>query len=519
MAKRTLRRRAVIAGGIGGGAAVLCGGALGTTFAITYRGYRRDTIGDLTFENPLNIPPVLDGNVLEDGSASWDLELQTGRSAILPGKETPTWGTNGAFLAPTLRASRGQIVQATVRNGLPEATTIHWHGMHLPAVMDGGPHQMIQPGESWSPTWTIDQPASTLWYHPHPHGETFHHVYRGIAGMILLDDEVSQSAELPSNYGVDDIPLILQDKLFKDDGEFKESNSGLANMLGAGGTGLTGDTILVNGTNNPHFNVTSSLVRLRLLNGSNARSYLLELSDDREFYLIAAENGLLPAPIAMNRMQLSPGERAEIVIRFNPGEEVILRSNKPDFDIDFVQNRFWGGDDRFDLLQFRVSETLTQSPSLPASINVDDAATVIPDPGNARVRTIKLQDHQQISGKQFDMGRIDQVIAAGSTEIWEITGNGTMHTFHIHGASYRVLSVDGEAPASWQAGLKDTMFIPPSGTVRLLVRFPDLIDPTTPYMYHCHLLRHEDNGMMGQFVVVEPGTEDSTPTLLAGMNH
>jgi FtsP/CotA-like multicopper oxidase with cupredoxin domain len=508
----------VIAGGVAG-ATVLCGGALGTTAALSYRGYRRDTIGDLSFDNPLHIPPLLDGSALADGTLSWDLELQTGTSSILPGKETPTWGANGAFFGPTLRAARGQTVQINVRNSLPEATTIHWHGMHLPALMDGGPHQMIQPGESWSPIWEITQPASTLWYHPHPHGQTAQHVYRGIAGLFLIDDEAARSSGLPSSYGVDDIPLILQDKNFNDSGEFSDSIPLVASMMGAGGPGLTGDTILVNGTYNPHFVVMTTQVRIRVLNGSNTRSYRLQFSDDRAFQLVATENGLLPTPVTMTQLQVSPGERVELVIPFVPGETVVLQSMEPNFDIDFLQNRLWGGDDRFDLLQFRAEAALAESPALPSSLAVDDAATAIPDPGNARVRSFTLRDHQDISGHPFDMSRIDQVIGAGAIEIWEIDGNGTMHTFHVHGASYRVLSVGGDAPAAWQTGLKDTVFIPPSGTVRILVRFPELIDPLTPYMYHCHLLRHEDNGMMGQYVVVQPGTEDSTSTELPEMSH
>jgi FtsP/CotA-like multicopper oxidase with cupredoxin domain len=518
MAKRTFRRRAVIAGGIGGGLAVVCGGALGASLVMSYQDLHRDTVGDLSFENPLSIPPLLEGAKASDGSYAWGLDLQTGITEILPGKTTPTWGANGAFLAPTLRASRGQTVTANVRNSLPEATTIHWHGMHLPAAMDGGPHQMVQPGESWSPTWEIDQPASTLWYHPHPHGETFRHVYRGIAGMIILDDDASRSSGLPSTYGVDDIPLILQDKLFKGDGEFKESVSGVNGLIGATSTGLTGDTMLINGTYNPHFDVTTGLVRLRVLNGSNARSYALEFSDRRAFHLVAAENGILPEPLQLDRLQISPGERAEIVVAFTPGEVVVLRSIEPDLGASFINSRWWGGDDRLDLLEFRAAETPIPSGDLPPSIAVDAATVAIPQPADVRVRSLTFRDHNNINKHEFDMSRIDQVVAAGATEIWEIDGAGTMHTFHIHGASFRVLDIGGDAPPGYATGLKDTVYIPPDKKVRVLVRFRDYIDPMTPYMYHCHLLRHEDRGMMGQFVVVEPGTEDSTPTELPHMS-
>lgn len=198
---------------------------------------------------------------------------------------------------------------------------------------DGGwSHQEVRPGETWSPTWRINQPAATLWYHPHPHGTTERHVYGGLAGMFILDDEVESRLELPRRYGVDDVPVIVQDRRFDRGGEFDDGRSQL------GGVGVLGDTLLVNGTVGPYLDVTTERLRLRPLNGSNARSYDFGFADDRSYELIGTDGGLLPAPHRTDRVRLSPGERAEIVVTMRAeivvamraGERVALRSFPPD---------------------------------------------------------------------------------------------------------------------------------------------------------------------------------------------
>src|SRR5690606_15238070 len=217
--------------------------------------------------------------IAEDGTRVFQLTVQAGSREFIAGTPTETWGYNGDYLGPTLRAARGERVAVEFTNSLPEATTVHWHGMHLPAAMDGNPHQLVEPGGTWRPTWTIDQPAATLWYHPHPHGETEQHVYRGLAGMFLLDDEDSRMPGLPAEYGVDDIPVVVQDKHIGSDGELLLDNDG--NEIG-----LLGSTILVNGATGPYQEVTTESVRLRLLNGSTARTYNFGVADDRAFQLL-----------------------------------------------------------------------------------------------------------------------------------------------------------------------------------------------------------------------------------------
>jgi suppressor of ftsI len=457
---------------------------------------RLETAGELDFATELAVPPLLEPTTEPDGTKVFDLDLQAGRSELLPGTSTDTWGANGSYLGPTLRARRGDDVRVRVTNALPEATTLHWHGMHLPGAMDGGPHQMIRPGGVWEPAWRIDQPAATLWYHPHPHHRTAEHVYRGIAGLFILDDDEADSLPLPATYGVDDIPLIIQDKRLRDDGELDFSPGVISP------TGRLGSTILVNGTHSPHLQIGDDRVRFRLLNASDARVYNVGFADDRRFDLIATEGGLLETPRRMTRIQLSPGERAEIVAAFGAGERIVLRSFEPDLETNFWENRFAGGDDSFDLLEIHAATKLASSPEVPDTLGGrerHDREDV------TRTRSFELSGQSNINGREMDMSRIDEVVPPGTTEIWVVrNASGTPHNFHVHGVSFAVLDYAGRDPPPHLRGLKDTTYVPPGEAVTMLVRFPHYPDPESPYMFHCHILQHEDRGMMGQFTLSAP---------------
>jgi suppressor of ftsI len=478
--------------------------ALGGGVLWLYLGADTSTVGELGFENELEIPPLLEPRTDDGGRKVFDLELQEGLSELLPGKETETWGANGAYLAPTLRAARGDEVLVNVHNGLPrETTTIHWHGMHLPAYADGGPHQMIEPDETWSPDWTIDQPAATLWYHPHLHPETEDQIYRGITGMFILEDPAAARLPLPDSYGLDDVPLIIQDKKLNDDGSLDLGKGPISP------TGLLGDEIFVNGTHDPYLEVGTERVRLRLLNASNARVYDIGFADDRPFELIATEGGLIEAPEQIDRIQLSPGERAEIVAEFEPGEEVVLRSFEPDLGTNSFDGRFSGADDSFDLLEIRAADDLRPSPEPPERLVSQEP---LDESRAGRVRQFELSGQSSINGEEMDMSRIDQAVEVGTTEIWEVENNsGTPHNFHTHDVRFRVLEYAGGEPPPHLQGLKDTVYVPPNETVRFVTAFSDYTDPELPYMFHCHILQHEDRGMMGQFAVLESGQEAGSP--------
>lgn len=481
---------------------VLVLGAFIAWFSIVSLRAPIDTVGEVDFDRPLAIPPLADSTVTPDGVRRFDLTLQAGESDFAREEPTETWGIDGAYGGPTLRATRGEQVAMRVRNELPETSTLHWHGMHLPAEMDGGPHQMIDAGDTWEPTWTIDQPATTLWYHPHLHGSTADQVYRGLAGMFIVDDPAESALDLPRDYGVDDLPLIVQDKNFDSDGQL-DLEPGMFRSAG-----IVGDTVLVNGTVGPYAEVTTETVRLRLLNGSNTRPYNFTFADDREFDLIGTDGGLLESPAPMRSIQLSPGERAEIVVRFEPGERVVLRSGHSD-----TGNAMAGGKDRLDILEFRAAENLEPSPDVPDRLvdvpRLDEADAV-------EERSFTLANNQ-INGQAMDMDRIDEVVDADTTEIWSVTNaDGDSHNFHVHDVQFQLLDIDGRAPPPQLRGWKDTVWLRDGEKVRLIMRFADHTSTTWPYMFHCHTLRHEDDGMMGQFMVVEPG---ESPGQVAGGGH
>jgi FtsP/CotA-like multicopper oxidase with cupredoxin domain len=488
-----VRRRAVLKG-LAAAGIVVAAPAVGFAGWVWADADRSNT-GALSFRNPLRIPPLSEPTVDADGRRRFRLELRAGSTEFLPGTRTATWGANGAYLGPTLRVRRGDRVAVDVRNRLPETTTLHWHGMHLPAEMDGGPHQPIGRDDVWQPYWTVDQPAATLWYHPHLHRATAAHVYRGVAGLLLVDDPATDDLPLPKSYGVDDVPLIVQDKKIHDDGALDESDLTFGGLTV---TGLLGDKILVNGTYDPRFEVTTELVRLRLLNAANARVFQLGFADDREFALIAVDSGLLPAPEQMNRLLLSPGERAEIVVRFAAADEVVLKSFPAPLGANVAYARLAGGHDEHDLIKFAAPGALRPAPALPPVLAPHAAS---PQPAGTPFR-LEMGDFT-FNGRTMEMERLDRVVGAGTVERWDIVnGQSIPHNFHVHGASFHVLDVDGAGPPTQLRGAKDTVYVPPGSSVGLAVSFLPHSDARRPYMFHCHLLAHEDSGMMGQFVTV-----------------
>ncbi|WP_426308746.1 multicopper oxidase family protein [Cellulosimicrobium sp. E-16] len=480
-------------------------GVVAAVVGVAWARAATSTAGAVEFTRPLAVPPLAESRV-EDGVRVFELETREGVADLGASAPTPTIGLNGDYLGPTLRAARGERVRVDVTNALDETTTLHWHGMHLPPAMDGGPHQMVEPGETWSPTWTIDQPAATLWYHPHLHGQTASQVYRGLAGMFLLDDPGAAdgpAGDLPHEYGVDDVPVILQDKSFHADGRLDDAVSFLSPV------GTLGDTVLVNGTPGPYLDVTTERVRLRLLNGSDSRVYDVGLADGGTVQLVGTDGGLLPAPQTVERVRLSPGDRAEVVVTMAPGQRAVLRSFPPELGVNPLFERFSGGDDTFDLLELRAAPTLAPSPAMPDTLGTDPADTL--DEADAvRTRTFQLSG-RSINGRSMDMSRVDEVVTVGETEVWEVTGlDDTPHNFHVHDVQFRVLDVGGEPPTPDLGGWQDTVYVQPGRVTRLLVRFEaseGTTDPDTPYMFHCHLLTHEDQGMMGQLVVVAPGEQ------------
>ena len=448
------------------------------------------TAGTMNLDNQLNIPPLAASSVDAEGTRVFSLTAETGKSSFLPETATETWGYNGAFLGPTLRARRGERVRVEIQNDLPAPTTVHWHGMHLPAIYDGGAHQIIETGARWEPEWVIDQPAATLWYHPHVHGTSEEQMTRGLSGMFIVD-EPDTPAELPAEYGVDDIPLIFQDRSFAKDGSFKLTPDSTA--------GLLGDTILINGTANPYLEVVTEAVRLRILNAATARVFNFGFSDNRTFAVVGSDGGLLPATAEVQRLLLSPGERAEIVVRMRPGEEVLLRSHPQELGMGDALTTRTGGNDTLDLLKLRAETKLAPSPELPSTLAAESTFEM---ERPMITRGFILKD-MYINGKLMGMSRIDLSVSAQSVETWNISNTDNLaHNFHVHGAQFQVLDIDGRAPAPEFAGWKDTVFLPVRATARVQIKFGKYKDRAHPYMYHCHFIRHADMGMMGQYTIV-----------------
>lgn len=444
-------------------------------------------------ENPLPIPPVLKNLSSDSRKASFELIVQKGETEFFKDTKVITLGYNGSFLGPTLRFRRGQNVDISVKNTLHEVTTVHWHGMLVPGEMDGGPHQVVKPGSTWHPHFRVDQPAATAWYHPHGQGTTAIQVYKGLAGMIIVDDQESDRLNIPKDYGVNDIPLIIQDRRFTTEGVPVYITS-MRDLM----EGMKGNTILVNGVVNAVFKAKRIKYRFRLLNGSNARVYEFRLSDGTKFHQIATDGGFLERPYFTDRVKLSPGERAEIIVDFSkhkPGKQLYLEG---------------GG---FDVMKIVVTDDMKDTTEIPKELV---KISWIPVSKSADDRYFSLEGMGlgvSINGKQMNMNRIDEHIKLNTVETWHIKsfthmmgmgmmgrgmmGGNVQHNFHAHGVQFQIIDRGGRPPEPYERGLKDTILLEEGEPVNVLVRF--LYKGI--FMYHCHILEHEDNGMMGQFSV------------------
>lgn len=431
-------------------------------------------LNDSTGENELLLPPLIEP---KDGVI--DITAQQGTTEIYEGVQTETYGYNGSFLGPIIQVVNDETVTFRTNNDLSEPTTFHWHGVDIPGEGDGGPHQILQPGESEDVKFTVTQEASTLWFHPHPEGATAEQVYKGLAGLIYVEDENSKNLDLPKEYGINDFPLVFQDRQFNEEKQFDYQA-----VINEDGT--IGDTLLINGTLNPKLTVGKEKVRLRLLNGSNARNYTFKLNIGDSFQQIATDGGFLNEPTTMSEISLTPGERAEIIVDFSKYDA--------SSDIALIN------EEDTNLLPFEIDEQKTNASDLPKTLNnfaVTDEERNLPV--TKKLELFGMGAMVTINDKQFDIDRIDFTQKQGVTEIWEIYNKpdamgGMTHPFHIHGTQFKIISIDGNEPPVNEQGWKDTVAIDAGETVKLAVKFNN----KGIYMFHCHVLEHEENGMMGQ---------------------
>lgn len=455
--------------------------------------------------NNLFIPDTLSG-------ANFNLAIKdTFAQIVNTGNQTITSGINGKFLAPTLFMNKGDLVQMNVTNNLNDSTTLHWHGFHLPAVMDGGPHQVIPPGTVWQPYWTVTNDAATYWYHPHLHEMTEEQMIKGLAGLIIVRDTIESALALPRTYGVDDIPLILTDRKFNSSNQMTQFPYG--------------DSAMVNMTLRPQYTVPAQVVRFRILDAAIERGYNLGFSDNRIFYVITSDGGLLSAPVGVTRYKLNAGERIEILVNLTGqnGTSVDLKAYnstltqvEPGGDILPANTIFVNALARidFNLLHINVGAQLANPiTAIPTTLST---VTTIPSSTANITRNLTISDgpNQGASGilfllnnQVFNINQIDYTVPLNNTEIWQVTNSGNFgHPFHIHDVQFNILTVNGAAPVAAQAGWKDVVFVPAGGVVRFIAKFEDYADSLHPFMFHCHIALHEDDGMMGQFVVVNTTT-------------
>lgn len=484
---------------------MLAGAACATTGSLVFSpSVRAD---DFSERRRLQLPKLLDAQT----TGRFGLTARHGAVKFTGQATSKTYGFNQDYLGPTLRIANG-AVQAKIQNTLNEVITVHWHGLLLPGVQDGGPHQEIAQGESWQPQLDVSQAPSTAWYHTHIHEHTARQVYQGLAGAIQVTDGRDRDRGLPDVYGENDLLLVLQDKRLDDAGRVSYRPHMMDLMHG-----FVGDQIFVNGQTDGLAVVPRGIVRLRLLNASNARIFSLFLEDGRPMHLIATEGGYISKPLAIQQLRLSPGERAEVLVDFggkgstslmstedaNPGSGGMMMGRMSRM-IDAFRDR------SFVVLPFSVDDRL-KSPIDRLPDQIDSAMPALDGKG-VKQRRISLDMPMgpgmmhggmgagfAINGRPFNMERIDFIVAKGSVERWIVESSILAHPFHIHGAYFQVLSENGGTPRIENRGWKDTVLV--DRQVEILIRFDHAAGERKPFMFHCHILEHEDAGMMGQFSV------------------
>ena len=458
-------------------------------------------------------------------------------ASILAGTPTRVWRFTGrvlagpagtlqavpdSYLGPTVRVRRGQRVRIRLSNRLPEATIVHWHGLDVPQEADGHPRLAIGPGGEYVYEFTVVNRAGTYWYHPHPHMRTGPQVHRGLAGLVIVSDDEEEALGLPD--GDEELTWVLQDRRFDADNQLDYSLS-MMDME----TGFLGDRVLVNGRERPSLALATRAYRVRVLNGSNARVYQLAWSDGRPMTVIGTDGGLLPRPIERPSVTLAPAQRVELWVDLSDrpiGTTIELRSTQfepADVGLSMGGRRMGGGRGRG---AGRVAAAGALPPGAPMSLltlrvaRADKASTRRPDrlsgavsrpplsvPPVRRIPLTFQRMQWQLDGRTFQMDEVapEETVAAGSTHIWELVNAGEpmgmqmAHPIHLHGRQFEIVSRTGGTSASGvRAGLvddgwHDTVLVLPNETVRVRVTFSDF---RGLFLYHCHILEHEDMGMM-----------------------
>lgn len=525
------------------------------------------------FVDPLPIPPVIRPSAHVDGTPLFQVTMEEFRQKLhrdLP--PTSLWGYNGLYPGPTFEARRGRRIAVKWMNNLPARhflpidstlhgdqppapevrTVVHLHGLKVLPDSDGYPeawftNRFAQTGpffETKTYHYPNDQPATGLWYHDHALGTTRLNVYAGLAGFYFIRDDLEEDLNLPS--GAYEIPLLIQDRFLNEDGSL------LYPVVDTGGDPdarvplvwipeFFGDTVLVNGKVWPYLEVEPRKYRFRFLNGSNARFYHLTLNESLSdgtglgrpgpvFKLIGTDGGLLPAPVPLDDMTISPAERFDVVIDFSGAEGKFFVLNND------ANAPFPDGDDVIptEVMLFKVTKRLRRrdTSSLPRLL------APVPRLGpSSAVKTRDLVLGELDSADPYGNPIIALINApwedpvtenpkAGSLEIWRlINTTGDAHPIHVHLVQFQILDRQPFDPSQYPDRLvftgprvapppdespafKDTVKSFPGDVTRIIAKF-DLPSGTPVhrgdkfrYVFHCHILEHEDNDMMRPYDVV-----------------
>jgi len=510
--------------GLGGGVALASSGT-GSRLAsrntpVPYAG---------VFRRPPELQPFETG--FDDGDptrpfARFAVTAQLGQLRILPGLTTTVAGYNGIFPGPTIRTSQGTRAEVRIRNGLltagffyPQAMDVstHLHGSPSLPQYDGYANDITLPGFVKNYHYPNTDRASTLWYHDHRHLVTAQNVYSGLAAFYPLSDPFER-AQLPQ--GEFDVPLVISDALFNADGSlaFNVTDD----------IGLWGDIILVNGVPWPTMQVKPRIYRFRVLIGSIGRSYRPTLSNGDPVYIVGTDEGMVPVVQPVPSWRQGTGERYEILIDFRKckvGQTVDLRNLSNKNNIDFANT------DK--IMRFQVvadtgpASTVTSVPTRldPGPVrDADRGGLNVMDLTPAMAVARRELTFQRDSGKWTVNGVTwEDVEASGFTKLfanpkpfsveqWTFINKsgGWFHPVHVHLIAARIIArnTNGGKPFAWELGPKDVFYTGEGESVTALMQFATRRNGEGKYMIHCHNLTHEDNDMMVQFSVGNPGDND-----------
>jgi suppressor of ftsI/bilirubin oxidase len=447
-----------------------------------------------TATGTLNIPTLLSPTD-DSGVSVYTLNAQTGTAVLRTGLTSTTAGFNGSYLGPVIKVTNGDSVRMEVTNNLSADTTVHWHGLHVPPSVDGGPQNIISAGSTWKPAFTVNQNACTLWFHPHALGTTAAQVASGLAGMLIVDDSTDGAAALPQDYGVNQFPLIVQSVPVNSSGVIQSTTAGLTSTS-------TTFPVIVNGANaasaTPTLNVDENRIRFHLLNGSITDIITISRTDGGTMTQVATDAALLPSPTSVTSVRLVAGERAEIVLDLSG--TVTLQAT-------VTAGGARGGSGTTSIVTITTSDTTTRA-ALPTTLNTITAL----DTSSATTRTIALSNSGNtmyingIAGTTMAAMTSNEIMTTiNAIEVWTITNaTNLIHSFHLHDVPFQVLAINGATPTGTLSGTwKDTIEMPAQSTRKIAMQFTDYTDSTYAYMLHCHNAIHEDEGMMTMLMVMD----------------